>query len=103
MKDDFSKFLENQLKDPEFKKEWDNLGKYGFWWTSFGYDVKEVDFDGSLHEFEVYEDEKFLGKITPDSFEQMERMKRYLSEGACPVTERWEDGNGNTCNPEGWQ
>lgn len=72
-------------------------------WKTNVVTINEVDFDHDLHAFEVYSpNEKLLGIINPDSVEDMHRIIGDLNKGACPVTDRWEDGNGNTCTIEGW-
>ncbi|MET3505563.1 hypothetical protein [Halalkalibacter oceani] len=64
--------------------------------------VNEVEFDHSLHAFEVYDKkENFLGLITPATIEDMEQIIKDLDNGSCPINEMWEDGNGNVCNMEG--
>jgi len=32
----------------------------------------------------------------------MESIIADLDNGACPIADRWEDGNGNTCTLNGW-
>lgn len=65
--------------------------------------VEEVAFDHDLHTFEVYNHAGAkLGTITPASIEDMNDLIADLDDGACPVADNWEDGNGNTCNINGW-
>lgn len=64
--------------------------------------VIEIEFDGDLHQFEVYKGDDRLGVITPASIEDMNMMKQDLDNGECPVADSWEDGMGNICVLEGW-
>lgn len=64
--------------------------------------VSECEYDGSLHCFKVYTDERYLGGIYPNSMEDMEACIADLDAGKDPITEGWEDGCGNVCDPRGW-
>ncbi|RUT38707.1 hypothetical protein EJP82_26710 [Paenibacillus anaericanus] len=65
--------------------------------------IEEVAFDYDLHAFEVYNHAGAkLGTINPATVEEMNFLIADLDKGSCPVSEKWEDGNGNTCNANGW-
>lgn len=61
-----------------------------------------VDYDYDCKAIEVWKDGGELGSIYPDDVAASMQCIESLIEGGCPVCERWEDGMGNTCNPEGW-
>lgn len=72
-------------------------------WNNNGYTIEEVAFDGDLHAFEVYNaDDELLGTIYPASIEDMNSCIAALDAGKDPVTDGWEDGNGNVCTVNGW-
>ena len=47
--------------------------------------VKEVEFDYDLHNLEVYNGEKYLGKIYPHTTEVMEKMFEELDNGTVSI------------------
>jgi hypothetical protein len=72
-------------------------------WKTALVTIEEVNFDHDLHAFEVYNHGgAMIGTINPDSVEVMEVLIADLDNGACPVADSWEDGNGNTCSVNGW-
>lgn len=72
------------------------------WKTNFAI-IEEVDFDYDLHAFDVYNHSgNKLGTIHPASIEDMKSLIADLDNGDCPIADGWEDGNGNTCNTDGW-
>lgn len=74
----------------------------GIWKFEDGIEVYEVDFDGDLHNFNVYNGDDFLGTVYPASVADMNTCIKDLNEGSNPIVDGWEDGNGNTCTLEGW-
>lgn len=72
-------------------------------WKTALVTVQEVDFDYDLHAFDVYNHAGAkLGTINPTTIEDMKSLIADLDNGACPVADGFEDGNGNTCNENGW-
>lgn len=74
-------------------------------WTTKNVTIIRNGFDHELSYFEVYDNKpnpKYLGDIVPSDIENMSAIISGLNMGACPISERWEDGNGNTCNMEGF-
>lgn len=72
-------------------------------WITKSVKVEEVKHDGDLNRFVVSDLEgNFLGHITPSDTETMLLIRDELNIGHCPIADAWEDGNGNTCNLEGW-
>ena len=53
--------------------------------------------ESDLLRFEDYEG-NILGYVTKNGFEELYA----LDNGADPIAERWEDGNGNTVTLDGW-
>lgn len=72
------------------------------WKFENGVLVVEESLDYDLHCFKVYNGDIYLGTVYPDSIETMNSMIIDLENGQDPISERWEDGNGNTCTLEGW-
>lgn len=72
------------------------------WNFENGISVVECDFDFDLYCFEVYNGEKYLGTIYPDSIESMKSCIADLENGKDPITNGWEDGCGNACTLDGW-
>lgn len=64
--------------------------------------IKEVEFDGDLHIFEVFNGEVKLGSIVPPGIDEMNDIVNDLDNGGCPITDKWEDGMGNICQLDGW-
>lgn len=72
-------------------------------WTTALVTVNEMPFDYDLHIFDVYNKEGILlGSITPATIEDMQQIVSDLDNGGCPVSDKWEDGMGNTCTINGW-
>lgn len=72
-------------------------------WKTTLVTVEEVAFDHDLHAFDVYNMHGAkLGTITPPTIEDMSDLIDDLNNGACPIINGWEDGNGNVCTLEGW-
>ena len=72
-------------------------------WETENVVVELVRFDHDLHRFAVMsKDFKFLGYITPAVIEDMESIITDLNSGNCPISDAWEDGNGNVCTMQGW-
>jgi len=63
-------------------------------WERKGYEVREVEFDHDLHEFEVVKDGEVIASITPADIEDMNRIISALDAGE--EVDGWEDGMGNT-------
>lgn len=72
------------------------------WTFENGITVEETTYDYDLHAFEVYNDGELLGTVYPGDLEDMERCIAELDNGNDPITDKWEDGLGNTCTLEGW-
>ena len=73
------------------------------WKFQNGIEVYETEYDSDLHCLKVYDREKYLGTIYPDSIENMERCFEDLNSGKDPISEGWEDGLGNSCTLDvGW-
>lgn len=75
---------------------------YKNWNFEDGIFVQEVDFDGDLHELEVFNGDEYLGTVTPPDVEDMEKCINDLDNGSNPITDNWEDGMGNSCTLDGW-
>ena len=68
---------------------------YNTWKTPRGAIVIEIDHDADLHAFAVeYGGHEVL--VVPGTIEEMTDAIRDLHEGACPIDDGWEDGNGRT-------
>lgn len=76
--------------------------EFSEWIFENGIRVSEENFDYSLHCFEVYSGERYLGTVYPDTIEDMHELIKELDDGSEPITDSWEDGNGNTCTLDGW-
>lgn len=63
-------------------------------WERKGYEVREVEFDHDLHEFEVVKDGEVIASIIPADIEDMNRIISALDAGE--DVDGWEDGMGNT-------
>lgn len=63
-------------------------------WEREGYIVKEVEFDGDLHEFDVIKAGEVIATITPADIDGMNRIIEDLDNGE--DVNGWEDGMGNT-------
>ena len=63
-------------------------------WERKGYEVREVEFDYDLHEFEIVKDGEVIASITPADIEDMNRIISALDAGE--EVDGWEDGMGNT-------
>ena len=72
------------------------------WEFENGIRVEEAEFDYDLHILKVYHNDDYLGSITPDCIETMERCFEDLDNGSNPVEDEWMDGMGNTCTIDGW-
>lgn len=72
------------------------------WEFKNGIIVTEKLFDHDLNAFIVFQNNKFLGVVLPDSIESLESCREELSNGTDPISGCWEDGSGNTCNLDGW-
>lgn len=64
--------------------------------------VEEEAFDYDLHIFAVYHKDRYLGRIYPCDIDAMRSCIKDLDAGKDPITEKWEDGCGNTCSLDGW-
>lgn len=62
-------------------------------WKRNGYIVREVEFDGDLHEFEVVRNDEVIATITPATIEDMQQIIEDLDNGE--DVDGWEDGMGN--------
>lgn len=62
-------------------------------WKRNGYIVREVDFDGDLHEFEIIKNGKVIATITPADLDDMAQIVADLDAGE--GVDGWEDGMGN--------
>lgn len=72
-------------------------------WTKNGYAIYENAYDGDLTMLKFYDDEdNYLGNVTFGSVEQMEHDYSLLDDGADPIEDGWEDGNGNLLDINGW-
>jgi hypothetical protein len=73
-------------------------------WVTANVLVTEEGFDYKRHIFSIYTKTgiKFLGYIYPDDAEDFENCVIELDNGECPITNKWEDGNGNTVTMNGW-
>lgn len=63
-------------------------------WKRDGYEVKEIEFDMDLHQFNVVKNDEVIATITPDSIDSMLSIINDLDNGEC--VDGWEDGTGNT-------
>lgn len=72
-------------------------------WTFADCTVREIDWDGELHAFNVFDlDGEYLGQITPADAKATEGCRDALDEGSSPIADGWEDGYGNCCTLSGW-
>ena len=57
-----------------------------------------------LGRFDVFRnsDKAYLGPIFPPDIDTEALLAADLDEGACPIADHWEDGDGNTCHIDGW-
>lgn len=70
-------------------------------WMRSNYTIEEINFDYSLHAFKLVSDDgTVLGNIYPASVEDMQEIIVELDNGANPIEDKWEDGNGNTLSFE---
>lgn len=72
------------------------------WEFADGTIVEETEFDYDLHILKVYNHGKYLGSIYPADIEDMKKLFDELDSGSNPIEDKWEDGDGNTCNIDGW-
>lgn len=71
-------------------------------WTINSITIIEQAHDHDLHSFAVYHGGDYLGTIYPDSVDDMRQCIAALDNGADPIADGWEDGNGNVCTLDGW-
>ena len=76
--------------------------EFSEWIFENGIRVSEEDFDYSLHCFQVWNGDKYLGSVYPSTIEDMHELIKQLDDGSEPTTDSWEDGCGNTCSIDGW-
>lgn len=90
--------------DVKTKQIFSGAKAYTNWIFKDGTEVHEIPFDNDLHRLAVWVNagETFAGYITPSNIEDMEKCIANLDNGSHPIEDRWEDGNGNTCNSNGW-
>lgn len=67
-----------------------------------GLEVQEAELNYDLHCFNVYNGDRYIGCIQPNTIKDMENCINELNEGYDPISNNWEDGNGNLCVIEGW-
>ena len=72
------------------------------WNFENGIIVKEAEFDYDLHVLKVYNAEEYLGTVYPADTEDMRKCFASLDAGNDPISDKWEDGCGNTCTLDGW-
>ena len=73
------------------------------WKFDNGIEVYEHELDYDLHSLKVYNGNKYLGTVYPDTIEDMESCFMELDAGNDPITSGWEDGYGNPCTLDGWE
>lgn len=73
-------------------------------WNTENCHVMEQNFNYSLHRLAIFtaDAKRFLGYVTPATVEDFDHCVEDLDNGGCPVRDGWEDGQGNTCNLDGW-
>ena len=57
----------------------------------------------SYGNFKVYNGNKYLGTVVPDSEESFKECVKELNNGIDPISGMWEDGAGNSCTLDGWE
>lgn len=72
------------------------------WIFENGIKVQEMAFDADLSCLKVFRGDNYLGTIYPQNKDDMEHCMNDLDNGSNPVTDKWEDGRGNTCSLFGW-
>ena len=72
------------------------------WKFENGINVYEEEFNFDLHVLKVFDGDRYLGTVYPDSIETMESMFEDLDNGNNPIDSEWEDGCGNSCTLDGW-
>lgn len=97
---------EDDKEERHWKSEWfdsDNiLEEMGSWSFDNGISVEEEDYNFSLHCFDVYQDDVYLGTVYPDNIKDMCQCIDELNNGSDPITGGWDDGCGNGCTLRGW-
>lgn len=73
------------------------------WEFKNGVTVRTEEFDYDLKTLVVEYGNRVLGKIYLDNLENQESTFAALDNGIDPISDRWEDGNGNTCTLDGWE
>lgn len=72
------------------------------WSFENGIKVHENEYDADLHCLKVYNNNKYLGTVYPQTIENMESCFKDLEAGIDPISGGWEDGCGNSCTLDGW-
>lgn len=72
------------------------------WNFDNGVIVGESSHDADLHCFEVFNGDRYLGTVYPNTIEDMNQCIKALDNGEDPISGGWEDGCGNTCSMNGW-
>ena len=72
------------------------------WKFKNGIEVCEDKYDHELHCFRVYNFDKYLGTIYPDTIEDMNNCIERLNDDNDPISDGWEDGMGIVCTFDGW-
>ena len=72
------------------------------WTFDNGIIVRECEYDYLVHCFRVYDGDKYLGVILPDTFDDFKLCISGLDNGEDPITGGWQDGCGHDCTREGW-
>ena len=72
------------------------------WNFKNGIRVVETEYDYDLHSLKVYNGEKYLGVVYPADVDDMMKCFDELDAGNDPISDKWEDGCGNTCTLDGW-
>lgn len=71
-------------------------------WKFGNVEVYEKDYDGNLHCFKCYADNKYIGTVYPESVDEMEKRIDELDNGIDPISGKWSDGCGNICDINGF-
>lgn len=84
--------------------------KYGYcvWKFDDGVEVHEAGFDSDFNydlcklNVWVNNGQTYAGSIFPATIEDEKKCFADLDVGSNPIADKWDDGNGNTCNANGW-
>ena len=73
------------------------------WNFENGIRVVETEYNYDLHSLKVYNGEEYLGTVYPADVDYMMKCFAALDAGNDPISDKWEDGCGNTCTLDGWE